>query len=203
MDNRRRSWALACVLLLGACGGGADGTAKDAAKDGDATAAGTDQSPEGETTTTTAASGGSAGQGATTTTANRGITVAPSPKKGDPTTTTLPPEQQQPTPLQVTLEKSCVRAGGMQTITIKAPAGGAAGYDSYYADGKSGISDGFHGGNNGTVMPADGTWTDTWTVSPGAPSGKVKVIVQAVKMGFKATQQEHFYDLVGPAGTCP
>jgi hypothetical protein len=107
-----------------------------------------------------------------------------------------------PTPLEVTLAHECVKAGGTQTITIKTAPKGGAGYDSYYSDGKSGTSKDFYGGNKASVIDDTGTWSDTWTISPHAPAGPVKVVVQAARIGYKASTTERFFNLVTPAGTC-
>ena len=198
---------LAAMVALAACGGGDD---KEAAKDDSSTstavtepggAAPGDGATGGAGGPATSAPGSGAGAGAGAQ-GGSGSTAPSSPGGQSSTASTAAPGETPPTPLEFTLGSPCIRAGSEQTITIKAPAGGGVGYDSYYSDGKSGISKDFYGGNAGKVMPESGSWTDTWRVSATAPPGKVKVLVQAVKMGMKATTQEQFYDLVGPTGSC-
>lgn len=204
MAGLKATAAALALLLAASCGGGAGDaevsgapgtTTSSAVGDGGATAAqgdaanGTDEvagQSEGS-----AAAPGENGVTPTTTTGGQ-------PASGSDAQSTQPV-----TPLEVTLAHPCVKAGGEQTITIKSPPKSAAGYDSYYADGKSGISEGFYGGNNGTPMPPEGTWSDTWTIAPHAPKGRVRVQVQSIKVGHRVNTQSVFYELVGATDPCP
>ncbi|MHB8464921.1 MAG: hypothetical protein ACYDH6_19745 [Acidimicrobiales bacterium] len=60
-------------------------------------------------------------------------------------------------------------------------------YDAVYADGKSGTSKGYYGGNNGGATDSSGVWKDTWVVGAAAPPGTVHVDVIA------QTRQERAY----------
>lgn len=204
--SRMKATAVALAVLFAAsCGGGSDdaedagvSSASTSSTVADGTAAAND--PGGTT-----GAGGAAGQAPGS--------AAPAPGGSASTPTTAPADQatggssaqstQPATPLEVTLEHRCVKAGGTQTITIKSSPGAAAGYDSYYPDGRSGISDGFYGGNSGNNIPPDGTWRDTWTIAPNAPTGQVRVHVQAIKVEHRVATQDLFFELVGPTGSCP
>jgi hypothetical protein len=104
--------------------------------------------------------------------------------------------------MKVSLGSPCIRAGDKQTITIETVAPSAVGYDSYYPDGKSGLSEGFYGGNNGKSLETEPVWTDTWVVNPAAPPGTVRVIVQGVSVKTSPNQLEVFYDLKRPTESC-
>jgi hypothetical protein len=118
--------------------------------------------------------------------------------------TTVPEAEKPPVPIEASLAAGCIKAGETQAITIRAPASAAVGYNSYYPDGKSGADagDGFYGGNFGTVMPASGTWSDTWVVAANAPSGKVRVLVQGVHKDHSYAEKEVFFEVVSSGGRC-
>lgn len=181
---RRVAAAAITLVAFGACGGSDD-------KDPVATGA--------SVTTTTAEPGASADGAAPTTTAKKSTAKPPagSPDKGGtpaaaPTTAPGQTFAQQQSSIdsqlddmmgdlafEATLGKTCVTTGGAQTIEIKAPPDSAVGYDSYYADGKSGLHEGFYGGNHGGNVDETGVWSHTWTISPTAPAGTVTVRILA------------------------
>lgn len=201
----RLAVGLVAVLALAACGGGS-GAVEEALRRGSAST----------TSTTKTAAGGeadrpdekpSSGQDA------RGGDARPEGRAGSPTPTsasgstgggtTATTEAREPAPLEVTVAKPCIKAGERQTITIQALPHSAVVYDSYYSDGKSGISEGFYGGNNGAVVPDSGTWTDTWVVAPHAPAGNVRVITMVSSYRKSRTTVDRYYRLVSPTESCP
>ncbi len=105
-------------------------------------------------------------------------------------------------PLKVSLASPCIRVGEKQSITIETIKGSGVGYDSYYPDGKSGLSEGFYGGNNGKNMESETVWTDMWVVSPTAPPGTVRVISQGISLATDVNQVEVFFDLKPATGSC-
>lgn len=192
---------LGTMIVLGAgCGGpgGAENAGSRTPEESQTTA------PEGEAS----APGQSSGEGGSSSVAPGGSVEAgggsttTAPRSTTESTSPMQPTGGPPTPLEATLASPCVKVGGTQTITIRAPEGSGVGYDSYYADGKSGISEGFYGGNKGAVMPASGEWSDTWTVKVDAPPGKVRVLVQAIRLHNSVSQRELFFELVPALGTC-
>jgi hypothetical protein len=194
---RKIAAASALVFVLGACGGGSGdgGSSKKDDPSSSSTSssvltgsdAGTAAGGPGDGTQAT--SGGQPVAGAGNGTGNGGGTTAS--------------RQKPPLPLKATLASTCVKAGGQQTIRIEAPHMSAIGYDSVYPDGKSGISEGFYGGSNGGHSPPEGQWTDTWTIAPHAPPGKVKVTVLGNHIDYEGVDFELVFDLVPLAGSCP
>lgn len=199
MGRRLAGITVLLVLATGlaACGGGSDAKGLN----GEAASANSDQSANG--------SDAGAGGGALSTsvpgaaTGGSGGSKGADGSKAAAPTTTVPEAPKPPLPLEASLEKSCVKAGGEQTITISVPHKSAFAYNSFYPDGKSGIDEGFYGGNKGSLMPAQGTWTDTWVIAPQAPPGTVRVHVQAVHMEYSSAEKDITFELVGPTGVCP
>lgn len=107
-----------------------------------------------------------------------------------------------PLPATVQLRETCVPPGGKQTITIRTEPKSAAGYDSVYSDGKSGIMEGFYGGNNGGYADDKGVYTDTWVVGANAPAGKVTVRVMAGQQGFRHFEGETSFTVGDALGRC-
>lgn len=194
---KRMAAVLLVVIAAGACAGGKDGGERAADADGPGAASTEEQGGNSTASSPSKASSPKNGSapGAGSGPANSKTSGA-QPSTGD--VTAAPPVA-----LEVVLGSACVKAGETQTITINAPGNSAVGYDTYYADGKSGLSDGFYGGNNGRVMPPEGTWTDTWLVEPTAPPGRTKVVVQAARVGNKAAMREAYFELVAATGVCP
>lgn len=184
------------VLLMAGCGRGGDQPAQSAATTSEPPAG----SPQAGGSTTAPRASVPKGTKSTTTSSPANATASTFPQEPiSDGSSGLPP-----TPLEATLRSSCVKIGEQQSITLKAPPKAAAGYDSYYPDGKSGIQqDGYYGGNNGTNMPENGEWTDTWTISPAAPPGRIKVKVLAVASKHDVSERELFFDLVRATDDCP
>jgi hypothetical protein len=198
--------AMALMVLAGACGGSKAAEQDGAKADGEMSAS-TPSTVEG------AGGGGDAKGKASTATTQKGSGSSASKSAGTPSkggsggeggSTPTSEAPKPPTPLEASLGSNCVKAGGKQSLTVKVPPDSSVAYDSYYPDGKSGLREGFYGGNNGKVVDSeDGTWTDTWVIAPNAPAGKVRVAVLAVHMGYEAVDRDLFFDLVPPTGTCP
>lgn len=193
---------LAVLLLAGACGGGKEGSVEPAAAANDigAAASGDAATPggagsDGSTPSTTAAKNSKKGQQA----ASESTSTVPPP----PTAGTIPEDDRPVLPVETTLGSTCVRAGGNQTVTFKLVPGSGVAYNSYYSDGKNGLDEGFYGGNKGGIVQADGQWTDTWTIAPHAPPGKVRVTYTATNIAYKAHHGETSFELVSPTGVCP
>lgn len=192
--------AVVTTLVLGACSSGSAQSEKSNGPGGSpsTTAAGAPSAQDGTAGSGTGSDGASGGSGGS------GGSKSSAKQDGSSASTTAPGSTQPPLPLESSLAKSCVKAGGEQTITIKAPEGSGVGYDSYYADGKSGISEGFYGGNNVQQLRETDTWTDTWVIAANAPAGKVHVVVRGVNVDYAPRdQQDLYFDLVSAVGTCP
>lgn len=197
--------AVVAAALLAACGGSGSDAASERAATSTSTPTGTGDNgsggqPGGAAGSQSGAPGAQNGQVGGTPGGPGGVAGGPGAKQGS----AEPTETRPPTPLQATLAESCIAGGGRQTITITAPPESAAGYDSVYSDGRSGAErEGYYGGNKGTIMPASGSWTDTWVVASAAPSGQVQVNVQAIFTGYDVAQMTLTF-LVVPAGSsCP
>jgi hypothetical protein len=161
---------VAAVLLAGVACGGTSTTAAGARNHNASSA----QAPQSGATGKSAVSGGasanaSAGGSSATTSAaaqaahTSGATQYPQYVQG-----TIPAR------VTVSLGFSCVRPGAVQTITIRTTPGYYVAFDTQYADGKDGQKE---GGMGYTVMPANGTWAQTWTVSPSTAAGKATVFI--------------------------
>lgn len=194
--------AIVLAMALSACGGGsgskglkgeAAGTGGD--EPGASADAGANGGGDNGASPTVPGGGGGKADAGTADKATGSNAGAPS--------TTVAEAPKPPMPFEVTLAGACVKAGGQQTITFKAPHKSAVVYDNRYPDGKSGLSEGFYGGNKGSLVPADGTWTDTWTIAPHAPAGQVTVLTQGVHLDYSSAEKELTFTLVGPTGTCP
>jgi hypothetical protein len=72
--------------------------------------------------------------------------------------------------------------GGHQTLTVTTDAGLTVAYDTQYADGKDGRSE---GGSGTGKAGADGRYTTTWVVSPSAAHGQAVVYI-AISGGQKS-----------------
>lgn len=200
--------ALAIALVVAACGGG-DGPTGEAeaasqsqeggaaAPDGQGRESGTSGS-DGAAPPSTA---GNASKGDSKDKQSEKSTTSTTP--GSDTSGTVPEEDRPVLPVETTLGSTCVRAGGTQTVTFKTVPGSGVAYNSYYSDGKNGLDEGFYGGNKGAIIQADGQWTDTWTIAPHAPPGKVRVTYTATNIAYRAHHGETSFELVSPTGVCP
>jgi hypothetical protein len=193
------------LLLLGACGGDGKGATPKTAGGSTATTASTSpggSSPAKKTggTTTTSKKASGAASAPTTTPAATGSSGG---RPKEPSKDELDRVYGTDAVVTATLAEKCVVPGGKQSITMQAPPGSAAGYDSYYSDGKSGVQEGFYGGNNGTTMGDSGTWSDTWVVGVGAPRGRVRVQVAGVDPSGHRGHLELNYTVIAAGEACP
>ncbi|HVF74327.1 MAG TPA: hypothetical protein VM938_04710 [Acidimicrobiales bacterium] len=189
--------AVVVALALAGCGGNDDDDATPAPGDTNASSSST------SSTTTAPAQAAEGGVTRGPATQSGPSTATGGDFKAQPGPTGTDPNAAKPKhPLKVSLGSPCIRAGEKQTITIETVSPSAVGYDSYYGDGKSGISEGFYGGNNGKSLENENVWTDTWVVNPAAPPGTVRVIVQGISVRTSANQLEVFFDLKRPTENC-
>lgn len=116
--------------------------------------------------------------------------------------TTVAESEEPKLPLRARLKESCVRPGGSQSITIRSKPDAAVGYDSVYADGKSGMMEGHYGGNMGGFTDKEGEWRDTWVVAAHAPSGPVQVNVLGGKVGYRHAEETLHFTVADVTGRC-
>lgn len=194
---------VAVVLLLAAAGCGGDSKAQDASG---ADKSGADAGAAGSTSTTEAGAAGAdnkakaAGKGGKGSGSSTTTTTAPG---SSGSITTLPEEEEEKTmPISAELAETCVRPGGSQSITIKAEPASGVGFDSVYSDGKSGMMEGFYGGNAGGFSDEEGTFVATWVVGANAPEGPVivRVLGTHVDAGFGETRA--YFAVSNALGTC-
>ena len=172
-----RSWAAAALLVgLAACGGSSD---EGKAGNGDAD----QQAAAGDGTTSTSipgAPGGAAGSGGGgpggVSGSGSSATTAPGGSGGSGGSgVQSSPGVEFNVPLTARVSVACLRPGGTQTVTLTSEPKTNVGYDSVYADGKTGWSPDHYGGSNKGETDASGQWQDTFVLKPGAPPGKVEV----------------------------
>jgi hypothetical protein len=87
-----------------------------------------------------------------------------------------------PLVMTATLERDCVRAGEMMTLTVTAPQHTSVSFLAVYAGGENGATPPWghgHGGNDGGFVGPGGQYRGTWTVSATAPVGPGHVQVAA------------------------
>lgn len=192
---------LSTSALAGCGGGGADraGAAEERArKESPSATTAAARSSEGKGPG--AAVGNKKGTATTTTVAGGAGPKAAGGGKGgggeEVDTTTLTME------ISVTLVERCVRPGGTQTITVHAPYTSTVGYDTYYADGKSSLHEGFHGGNFVGWTDESDTWTHTWTVAATAPPGQATVVVMAIHDEYGRGETGDLFVVADPLGLC-
>lgn len=193
------------MLLSAGCGGGKASDVVEQKHGADADRA--------TTTTTVPTSDVVAGGGAATGTkpadgARAAVTTTTAPAPGTPAAAGAKPSLTEPGPkgqleVKASLAESCVRPGGRQSITILTRPDSAAGYDTVYSDGRSGITEGHYGGNGGGRVDESGSWSDTWVVSPHAPAGKVRVNVLAGHIDYGTAEATLFFAVADVTGNCP
>jgi ABC-type glycerol-3-phosphate transport system substrate-binding protein len=105
--------------------------------------------------------------------------------------------------ITVTLKESCVRPGGTQTITVKTEPGAGLAYDTTYPDGKSGVSDGYYGGNSGGFADENGDYADTFAVAATAPSGYAVVSVLSSDPNKGHAEKRLTFYVADVTGNCP
>lgn len=193
---------LTVVLAVAACGGGQRSKVGAAVGDGAvvSTAAASGSAPGGN------ASGSASGQGdaaAANQTAPAGSSTGHPAATSGSSGSAAGASQSASTPLALTanVAKSCVKAGEIQTITIKAPNGSVVGYEAVYADGKGGLTPGYYGGNKGGPVDGSGSYTDSWVVGVGAPPGPVHVTVVGGNNGRKGSTTTAF-KVADATGSC-
>jgi hypothetical protein len=187
---RGASAAILVAVLATGCGGSTDDKgASSAAKDGEeaanvapeeaaAASTTTTTAPDGagkrSTTTTTAKGGASGGDaGSKSAAARSGVPHVP-PGVGEADGSELPSE---PLPLAVELSSTCVRPGTPLTVTVKTSPQALVGYDTTWADGKTGWDAPNRNGSARGTADDKGTWTNTATIGADAPKGKARVDV--------------------------
>lgn len=203
MRTARGALAVIALLAAGACGGGDDnGGAGD----------GQEATGDGSTTTTTiSVSGvnpGAAGQpgapapgrpGAAPPAGSPGSSGDSSGGSGGSTTPTTKP----PLEMSAELAEPCVRPGGRQTITVRAPKETPVGYGSEYSDGKTGMDPGFYGGANAGTTAQEGVYRDAWTIAANAPKGTVKVKAFGANPNYQLAERVVTYEVADPVtGKC-
>jgi hypothetical protein len=196
------------LLALGAaCGGGSSrASVAPASKTKPA---------DGAATTTTAPGAGANGSSAsgagghTTTTARGGAAQQAGPgsasgagSAGSPGAGQSPPSGQ--LTIQVSLASPCVKPGTPQTITITTKPNTGVAYNAIYADGNNARDNrtDFYGGNKGDRTNAQGTWADTWTVSPKAAAGPVHVDVVGMTFQGESGYTTAGFAVARPDGSC-
>lgn len=173
--------SLVAAAALTGCGGSS----------GDSRAA-TGTSPEPAPSTTSAAPGGSP--------AAAGPTVGPvvrpaasasqQPNAGPGAASAKPSPQSSPEELDAQLSVTCVVPGGSMTMTLHARPGMTVIFDTRYPDGKDGqVYGGFE--PQGHTDP-NGTYTRTWQVDAGAPTGKADATVGAADRQGSGTKRMPF-----------
>lgn len=199
----RRLFAVLAAAALAATACSSSSAEEGAAKSSDTTspgAAGVDVSTSTTAPKTSAAPKAKSGQATTTSTPNIGDPIARNPNAPrasdvDPSTLTLE--------MTVTLEDSCVRPGDSQRITIHTlPAAGVA-FDTEYADGKSGLMEGHHGGNFGGFTDPEGNWSYTWVIAATAPAGKALVLVLGSHDEGGMGEEYVWFTVADALGQCP
>lgn len=191
-------------VLTSACGGSSkagpsEPTAQEAAGQGSSTTtstsaapkkAGGDKSSKATTTTTTTAPGKAATE--------KAGEDAPRLKPPD----TLPPDGSARIDIRAEMAKPCVKPGETQTITIHAPAGSGVVYNTYYADGKHGLSKEYYGGNNGGNTDENGTYSDSWVLAPGAAPGEAVVVVLGAQGNSGRGETRASFRVAEVSGSC-
>lgn len=193
--------AIAIFLLVGfaACGGGKSDGSAATGSEGDAGGAAGSTSSSSVPIDGAPTPGGNGAPGAPPSVGGSG-SPAPAPSTtGDRGSSAAP----LPLPLEATLQFACLKPGDRQTVDVRTARGAAIAYDSRYSDGKTGISEGFYGGNKGGHASEEGTWSDTWVIAPQAPPGDVQVTIVAGAMGHQHAEQVKTYRLVGVGESCP
>lgn len=203
MRTARRALAVVALLTVGACGGGSD--------DNGGAGNGQDATDDGSTTTSTfSVSGvnpGAAGQsgapapggpGAAPPAGSSGSPGGSGDSGGSTTPTTKPPLD-----MTAELAEPCVRPGGRQTITIRAPKETPVGYGSEYSDGKTGMDPGFYGGANAGSTAQEGVYRDAWNIAANAPKGTVKVKAFGANPNYQLAERVVTYEVADPVtGKC-
>lgn len=93
--------------------------------------------------------------------------------------------------VSASVSPECVARGAKITLTVSVPPQASVAYNAFYADGEAGGPPPYgkgYGGNNGGIATEDGTYTDSWTVAPNAPSGPGRIdVVAGTAEGFGKT----------------
>ena len=196
--------AVAAAALSG-CGGSS--RAGDAADEGQAAGGSSTTAPgvasgadSSKSAKSKAAADGSKGGGATTTTVS-GAKDAAGSKKSETTATTADPFRMT-LPLTAEVAEKCVRPGGVQTITIRAPYGSGVGYQVVYADGLQALMEGHYGGNSAGYTDEDGTYVDTFTVAAAAPPGPASAHVLGTHMEQGFGEYHAHFAIADVLGNC-
>lgn len=198
---RTRLASLAAAgLLIGACGGGGGGdngkAAENASADGSTTTSPATAQAGGDPTT---GSPGAPG-GPTVTTGAPGSAPATGSTPGNPPDGGETPKP--PLPMEVELEKDCVKPGGTQTVTVRTEPESPVGYSAEYADGKTAMDAGYYGGVDAGKTDGKGVYKATWTIAPNAPPGEVKVRVFATHPAYTFSERVATFELSTLTGKC-
>jgi hypothetical protein len=200
-----RRWAalllLVAVAALSACGddeGAAGG-------EGPATSAPAGADEAGTTTSSPNATGGGPTTGGPTTGGapgqpSAGANGGTGTGGAGPSTTAAPKPD---LPITLDLADDCVRPGGTQTLTVQSKPEIPVGYGVRYADGKTAMEPGYHGGVGGGETDPDGRYKATWAVAPTAPAGPATVTVIANHPDYNRTRRELTFQVANAAGKCP
>ncbi|MFY9586183.1 MAG: hypothetical protein WAT66_01870 [Actinomycetota bacterium] len=180
---------LALVLLAG-CGGSAPqlGAKSMGVKDLKELAAKAASSP-----TPKPSSRATKKKAATTTSAS----VSPSPRPS-------PSVSLKPMPVSASVSPSCVRPGGLATLTVETLPDSVVAYVAIYSNGKSGAAPPWgegYGGNDGGHANSRGVYKSSWTVSPSAPAGPATVQV-VVGIRDKGSETTAHFTVGSPTGAC-
>lgn len=186
------------AFLIGACGGGDDNGkgADNASADGSTT---TSLAPSQAGADTADGAPGAPG-GATTTTGAPGSAPATGSTPGAPPDGGQAPKP--PLPMEVEVEKDCVKPGGTQTVTIRTEPESPAGYSVEYPDGKTAMDQGYYGGVDAGKTDGKGVYKATWTIAPNAPPGEAKVRAFATHPAYRFSERVATFELSTLTGKC-
>jgi hypothetical protein len=205
-----RAVAVVAALALSASACGGAGKADDAGKGGEDAASATSTTTAGDaaskdgskpTEGDKAGAAGKKGSGATTTTARPGSKAAEGPKDSKTTPTTADPFRMT-MPLTAEVSQKCVRPGGIQTVTLRAPVGAGLGFQVVYADGLQALMDGHYGGNAAGYTDEKGTFVDTFTVAATAPPGPAGVNALGTHMDHGFGEAHVHFAVADVLGNC-
>lgn len=205
---KRFRGAVAVVLtaaVIGACGGSSDGATQATVGKGDAA----DEAADASTTTSSVISGAKTDgkAGSTATTAGSGSTSsgqsgggsAASTGTDEPDGSELPSE---PLPMEVQLSSTCVRPGTPLTVTVNTAPKAQLGYDTTWADGKTGWDAPNRGGTARGSADDSGTWKNTATIGVDAPKGTAKVDVIGTDLTGRMGRTTVEYQVSDSLGKC-
>ena len=147
-----------------------------------------------------------------------GVAASPrgSAKRSSSTGTAAPYDREtaSPSPMELPWEStvyvesvispSCVRRGGLATITVRTVSQAAIAYHAIYAGTHGGAPPPYgsgYGGNASGFADRQGRWNSTWTVRADAPVGPARADV-VVSDGQAWGYDDPPFTVAGPSGRC-